>query len=87
MKLSSNQQLYEYLFFLISELKNAGDDMLAQTVAVAAAQASSTSTEFLGESRIALRQVLSQENGVLTQEGREDLMSVIDQISQALDHR
>jgi hypothetical protein len=86
-KFSSNQELYEYLVRLVSELKTAGADKLAEAVAFAVDQASGISTEFLGESRVAVRQVLSQENGALTEQGRADLQSVLEQLNQALDRR
>jgi hypothetical protein len=87
MKLSSNQELYEYLQRLVSELKNVGASKLADTVSFAIDQASGMSTEFLGESRLALRQVLNQENWPLTQGERADLESVVEQPNEALDRR
>ena len=45
------------------------------------------STEFLGESRIALRRVLKEEDGVLTLQEREDLLDVLRQLDSALDNR
>jgi hypothetical protein len=85
--LSSNRDLYEYLLRLISELRNAGADKLARVVTFAAEQAAGISTEFLGEARLALREVLNEENRALTEEGRADLINVIEQLNQALDQR
>jgi hypothetical protein len=87
MKLSSNQDLYDYLRRLICELQKAGATTLVHAVSFAADQASSMSAEFLGESRLALRQVLDQENGALSQSQRADLESVINQLDDALDRR
>jgi hypothetical protein len=87
MELSSNQELYDYLHRLISTLKKAGANKLADLVSFAADQASGMSAEFLGESRVALRQVLNQENGALIQDERADLQSVVEQLNEALDQR
>lgn len=82
--LSSNKDLYDYLLLLSSELKQRGETTLSEAVLFAAGQASSLSTEFLGESRIALRQVSNEENGVLTKQERADLSSVLKQLDEAL---
>ena len=63
---SNNRELYEYLFFLASELKKRKLNELSEAVVFAGRQVSGMSTEFLGESRIALRRVLKEENGVLS---------------------
>ena len=68
--LSSNRELYDYLLSLSAELKQRGAAGLSEVVAFASAQGSSSSTEFLGESRIALRRVLTEENGALTDQQR-----------------
>lgn len=77
---SNNRELYDYLIFLISALKERGAKALSEAVTFASGQASSMSTEFLGESRIALRQVLKEENGVLLQQERDDLLQVVKQL-------
>ena len=84
---SSNRELYEYLLFLRSELKQRGSEELSETVAAASRHASSMSTEFLGESRTALEQVLKYENGLLTEQDRADLSDVLKQLGEALDKR
>ena len=67
MKLSNNGELYEYLMLLGSELKSRGSEMLSKDVVAASRTAWTIPiTEFLGESRIALRRVLEEENGILT---------------------
>lgn len=57
---SNNQEFYDYLTLLISRLHERGFHDLAKPLEFAASQASSNSTEFLGESRIALRQLLDE---------------------------
>jgi hypothetical protein len=81
--LSNNQDLYDYLRSLIALLNERGAEALGKIVSFAAGQ-TFMSTEFLGESRIALRRVLSEENGILNHEEREDLSQVLTQISDAL---
>jgi hypothetical protein len=44
-------------------------------------------TEFLGESRIALRRVLAEENGILSPIERADRQDVLRQLDAALDGR
>ncbi len=83
--LSSNQDLYDYMLFLESELQRRGLASLSKAVAFAIGAASSLSTEFLGESRIALRHVLKGEKGALNKQERSDLIDVLKQLDQALD--
>ena len=83
--LSDNRELYEYLLFWVEELKRRNLAELSEAVAFASRQASGMSTEFLGESRIALRR-LSAEN-FLTVEERADLSDVLKQLDEALDKR
>jgi hypothetical protein len=54
-KLPSNTDLYEYLLSLRDLLGSQGSQQLAESVRFAAEQATGLSTEFLGESRFALR--------------------------------
>ena len=84
---TSNRELYDYLIGLALELKQRGRTSLGEAVDFACGQASSSSTEFLGESRIALRQVLAEENGTLDSIQRSDIMTVLSQIDNALDNR
>jgi|HubBroStandDraft_2_1064218.scaffolds.fasta_scaffold608009_2 hypothetical protein len=86
--LSNNREFYEYLLYLAAELKKRKFDELSEAVTFASRHASSNiSTEFLGESRIALRRVLKEENEVLTVQGRADLSDVLKQLDEALDKR
>ena len=85
--LSSNRDLYEYLLSFTAELKRRGLTTLSEMVAFASSQGSSSSTEFLGESRIALKRVLHEENGALTTQERADLLDVLTQLDKALNDR
>ena len=82
--LSSNRDLYDYLLYLSSELKQRGSKALSEAVAFASSQGSSSSTEFLGESRVALRRVLNEENGTLSNQERADLSDVLKQLDESL---
>jgi hypothetical protein len=86
MKLASNRELYEYLLSLSSILKSRGSEELSHLVREASRFAAGMSTEFLGESRIALRQVVNDAD-ILRQEEQADLLDVIDQLDIALDRR
>jgi hypothetical protein len=83
-KLASNTDLHEYLLLLGNLLADRCSHQLAGSVRFAAGQAAGLTTEFLGESRTALQQVLDVENGTLSPNERADLLSVIDQIERAL---
>jgi hypothetical protein len=83
-KLENNTDLYEYLRSLADLLKGGSAAPLVEYLDAAARQATSLSTEFLGESQIALKKVLDTENGALTNTEREELRSVIKQIEFAV---
>jgi hypothetical protein len=84
--LSSNRELYEYLLCLAAELKKRRLEELSEAVVFASRQAAGNmSTEFLGESRIALRRVSKEEGGVLTVQERAALSDVLKQLDEALD--
>jgi hypothetical protein len=79
--------LYEYLLLLASQLESPRAEVLSKGVS-AAARITNTipATEFLGESRIALRHVLAEENGILSQVER-DLLDALKQLDEAFDRR
>jgi len=81
---SSNQELYDYLLRLADVLVERGSHVLARRVRGAAQQASGMSTEFLGESRLALEQTLAAEAGALNPQDRKYLVAAIDQLDQTL---
>lgn len=85
--LSSNRDLYDYLLFLASEFKSRQLQQLSDVVTLASRHAPGMSTEFLGESRIALRRVLNEEKGALTPQERIDISDVLGQLDKALDRR
>lgn len=86
--LSNNRDLYEYLLFLASVLQQRGSATLSEIVQFASRQASTfPATEFLGESRIALRRVLDEENGILNDQERTDLRDVLKQLDRAFKRR
>lgn len=85
---SNNKELFEYLLFLASELKKRKFDELSEAVTFASRHAAGNmSTEFLGESRIALRRVLKENGGILTVQECADLSDVLKQLTEALDKR
>jgi hypothetical protein len=88
MKLSSNRDLYEYLVSPESQLRSRGWQDLSKVVAAAAGAANTIpATEFLSESRIALKRVLAEESGILSQIERADLQYVLSQLEEAFDRR
>ena len=83
--LSSNRELYEYLVLLAGKLKERGFPELSETVRLASRHAASNmSTEFLGESRIALRQLLQRKGNALTDQEHTDLLDVLKQLDDNL---
>ena len=86
--LAGTKELYDYLVFLTTELKDRKSEELSKAVDHARlCSASNISTEFLGESRIALRKVRDEETTVLSADERADLLNVLRQLDQALDRR
>jgi hypothetical protein len=88
MKLSSNRELYEYLVLLESRFRSRGSEALSKDVTAAARRANTVpATEFIGESRIALRRVLAEENGILSRIESSELQDVLIQLDTAFDRR
>ena len=85
--LKSNSELYQYLLLLVSRLRSCGAADLADLVQFATQQDSGMSTEFLGEARIALEQLLEKEQGILTATQRKEINNVIGQLGTALNGR
>lgn len=82
--LSNNRELYGYLVLLVDKLKDRGFLELSETVRLASRHAASNmSTEFLGESRIALRQLSQHEGNALTEQEHSDLLDVLKQLDEA----
>jgi hypothetical protein len=87
MKLASNKELYEYLLTLSATLKSRKCERLSQLLTSASGHAAGMSTEFLGESRIALREVSREQDSALTREEQGHLLEVLAQLDAALDRR
>jgi len=85
--LSNNAELYQYLLQLSSTLEERDAKKLGEAVAHASKCSAGMSTEFLGESRIALRQVLKRGWSVLTTQECDDVKDVLRQLDKALDER
>ena len=81
--LSNNTDLYNYLIVLANKLKRLGADNLSQLV-VRATRAAGQSTEFLGESKLSLQQVLQDGNKILTSEEYKEMQIILAEINNAL---
>ncbi|HZR56828.1 MAG TPA: hypothetical protein VFA74_08135, partial [Terriglobales bacterium] len=77
MKLSNNNQLYQYLISLSAELKRMGAEELGDVIATASRMVNTfPATEFLGESRMALQRVSREEGGILSGNDHAELLDV-----------
>jgi hypothetical protein len=85
--LSNNQELYDYLCSLRELLERRGAFALGRLLANACAHAASMSVEFLGESRLALHNVLREAGAHLTNAERSEAEDVIRQIDSAFQGR
>jgi hypothetical protein len=84
MYLSSNQELHADLLRLARGLKARGAIELSEVVTYAGRQAASMSTEFLGESRIAPRRVLSTGRTVWEPSEQADIEDVVRRLTAAI---
>ena len=78
--------LYDYVVWLGDTLEARGSSRLANRVKVAGRFASGSSTEFFGETGIALNQVKDEHGGLLSEQETFRLMSVIRNVEREL-HR
>lgn len=85
--MKNNSELYDYLLKLASRLVSLGKPALSQEAIFASSQVSSSSTEFLGEARIALRHVRDEKVEGFAIEEQSELLSVLKQLDLALDKR
>ncbi len=86
--LADEGELYKYMRSLSSVLRSRNASSLSETVARAAATAAGNmSTEFLGESRIALKRVASLGITFLSVDELKRVNDVIEQINDAFDRR
>jgi hypothetical protein len=87
MRLENNQQLYEYLTAIGATLNSRGAVELSRVVLAASLTAAGIPvTEFLGESRVALRRVENEQN-VLTETERLELAGILRQLDGAFSRR
>ena len=85
MRLADNRALYDYLVSFAAHLRRHGADEMADAVTGAYKQAAGLSTEFLGESRLALRRVRDSNVAGLSVKDQTDLTEVLEQLDAALD--
>jgi len=83
---ATNREFYNYLVSLAATFRDRDAVYFASLVESASRQASGMSTEFLSESRIVLRQVLAEANGLLVCDERKDLTDTLAQLDDALDN-
>jgi hypothetical protein len=87
MPLENNRELYDYLAAIGAPLDTRGAVELSRIVLAASRTAWGIPvTEFLGESRIALRRVENEQN-VLTESERLELLDVLRQLDEAFGRR
>jgi hypothetical protein len=84
---ASNNELYEYMQWLASTLQARGASDLATRVMSACHTAIGLSTEFLGESKLALKEVIESESSPLSEAEQKDLLSAMSQVDVALRRR
>ena len=83
MQLENNRQLYDYLAAIGAKLNVRGAVDLSRVVLAASRMVSTIpATEFLGESRIALRRVENAQN-LLSESERLELLDVLRQLDEA----
>ena len=87
MPLENSRQLYDYLAAIGATLDTRGAVELSRIVLAASLMAwSIPDTEFLGESRIALRRV-ENEQAVLTESERLELLDVLHELDESFNRR
>jgi hypothetical protein len=82
--LASNADLHQYLLQTAESLARTGLTAQADQLRRAAAQGAGLSTEFLGESKIALDEVLRTAGSAMTPPDRNRLLAVIAQIKDSV---
>ena len=81
-ELASNRELYDYLVALRDKLADRGAFELSAKIDRASKHIAGMSTEFLGESMLALRAVHEQGHMLEVNE-RDELIKVIDQVERS----
>jgi hypothetical protein len=69
--------LYDYLLSLADQLRSGGAPRMAEQVLQVSKYASGSSSEFYGESRLLLPQVLREESERLSEQHRLELREII----------
>jgi hypothetical protein len=82
--LKTDVELYTYLVRLATSLRSRGAPRPALMLDDARAYAAASSLEFLGESRIALRQLLTQHRELLVDLEQREVEEVVAQIERAV---
>ena len=82
--LANNAELHQYLQQTADSLAALGRHAAAKQLRRAAAQAAGLSTEFLGESRNALAEVLRSEGSAMPPAERDRLIAIINQLNKTL---
>jgi hypothetical protein len=81
--LKTDVELYTYLVQLATNLRGRGAARPARLLEEARAYAAASSIEFLGESRIALQQLLTQHRELLVDAERREIEEVVAQIERS----
>jgi hypothetical protein len=84
MRLADNRAWYDHLVTLAAHLREHGANAMADSVSSAPRQAAGLSTEFPGESRLALRKLRDSSLITLSDKDRADLTDVLAQLDVAL---
>jgi hypothetical protein len=83
MPLANNRELFDYMLSLGTTLKDRGANELGQLVLDANRLFAGMSTEFLGESRAALREVLAAGTKMIDDAERAKVVDVVRQLDKA----
>ena len=85
--LANNRELYDYLILLRDKLRERGAAQLSSDIDRASKHVAGMSTEFIGESRHALRSVHQRCESVLQPGERDELEDVLHQLERAVERR
>jgi len=86
-QLANKQELFDYLIGLAASLRERGAESMAAIITIASKHAAGPTTEFLGESRIALRKLVDLDLAVLSEQDKSEVAGVVNQLNAALDRR
>lgn len=77
-------ELYDYLVRVKGQVDAVEAPELMEAIALAIGNVTCISTEFVGEARNALRQVLNSKTATLTDAQREEMVAVFQELSSSL---